>query len=81
MIYEVIVEFTDQVERKGVVSDKKFKNSFIVEDGVSPVDAEAQVTSYLTGTTIDWEIVKIEKKSKIEAIVKRNNVQILNAQG
>lgn len=67
MIYRAIIEFTVEEESK----TKKTKKELIIEDAVDCIDVIAQVTEYMEGTTIDWEVIEVKKYRSAEAIVRK----------
>ena len=67
MYYEVAVVFTEEIQTKSGIREKKVTKNYLVECHAVTV-AEAMVSEYLSQSQYSWE-VKAVKQSKIVDVI------------
>jgi len=71
MYYETQVVFTEEIDTKNGVKEKKVRRNYLVEcDSVSV--AEAKVNEFLKDSAFFFE-VKVAKESKIVDVIEQNH--------
>jgi len=70
MYYEVSVVFTEEIQTKNGVREKKVTKNYLVEC-FAVTAAEAKISEYLTDSRYGWE-VKAVKQSKIVDVILEN---------
>lgn len=71
MIYIAKIEIEYEEEKNGNVVNKKKKEEYIIEDAVSCVDVEAQITDYLSSIKENWRVIKIEEKPSVIDVIRK----------